>query len=210
MVPLVAAGSVVQVHPARIVVATGAAEAHGVLHGNDLPGVWLGRGAARLAGVHRVSPGERAVVVVTGDEGLEHLRTLSSGGRRIIAVVPAGLADRVPVGVQAVVDARVIRVAGHDVGHLGRGAQTAVATAGSPATPSCCRWAWPLATACSAWPCRANRSWVPAMSWSPAVLRSRPRRRAGPPREEKQTPPRIGMAHTLSPSMRGSCASART
>ena len=112
MVPLVAAGSVVQAHPKRIVVATGAAEVHGVLDGNDVPGVWLGRGAARLAGVHRVSPGERAVAVVTGDEGLDHLRTLRAVGVRIIAVVPAMLADRVPVGVQAVVDARVIRVEG--------------------------------------------------------------------------------------------------
>ena len=64
MVPLVADDAIVQVHPGRIIVATGAAEAHGVFDGNDVPGVWLGRGAARLAGVHHVAPGERAVVVV--------------------------------------------------------------------------------------------------------------------------------------------------
>ncbi len=28
-----------------------------VFPGNDLPGVWLGRGAARLAGVHGIAPG---------------------------------------------------------------------------------------------------------------------------------------------------------
>ncbi len=31
------------------IVATGAVESHGVFPGNDLPGVWLGRGAARMA-----------------------------------------------------------------------------------------------------------------------------------------------------------------
>ncbi|HEY6567339.1 MAG TPA: 2Fe-2S iron-sulfur cluster-binding protein, partial [Actinomycetota bacterium] len=112
MVPLVADDAIVQVHPGRIIVATGAAEAHGVFDGNDVPGVWLGRGAARLAGVHRVAPGERAVVVVTGDEGFEHLRTLRESGVRVIAVVPASLADRVPAGVQALVDAHVVRAEG--------------------------------------------------------------------------------------------------
>jgi sarcosine oxidase, subunit alpha len=113
MIALVADGAVVQVHPERVVVATGAAEAHGVFDGNDVPGVWLGRGAARLAGVHHISPGDRAVVVVTSDEGLEHLRTVREAGARVIAVVSASLADRVPAGVQSVIGATVERAEGN-------------------------------------------------------------------------------------------------
>ncbi|HVZ20744.1 MAG TPA: 2Fe-2S iron-sulfur cluster-binding protein, partial [Vicinamibacterales bacterium] len=37
--------------PGRVIVATGAVELHAVFPGSDLPGVWLGRGAARMAGV---------------------------------------------------------------------------------------------------------------------------------------------------------------
>ena len=51
------------VHPGSVIVATGAVEEHGVFAGNDLPGVFLARGAARLAGVHGVAPGRRVVLV---------------------------------------------------------------------------------------------------------------------------------------------------
>jgi sarcosine oxidase subunit alpha len=96
-VPLVGDGEVVHVHPRQVVVATGATEEHGVFPGNDLPGVMLGRAAAALAGVHGVRPGERAVVVVRTEEGLEHLRALVGAGVVIVATaVEAALADRVP------------------------------------------------------------------------------------------------------------------
>ena len=66
---------IVQVHPRRVVAATGGVEVHPVFPGNDLPGVMLGRAAAGL--VERgVMPGRRAVVVVGHDEGIEHLRSL--------------------------------------------------------------------------------------------------------------------------------------
>jgi len=98
-VPLVADRELVRVHPERVVVATGAAEIHPVFPGNDLPGVWLGRGAARMAGVHGVRPGDVAVVVAGTEEGLAHLETLRASGVRIAAVaVPTALADRVPEG----------------------------------------------------------------------------------------------------------------
>lgn len=45
------------VHCARTVVATGAVERHPVFPGNDLVGVWLGRGAARLASRHGLRAG---------------------------------------------------------------------------------------------------------------------------------------------------------
>lgn len=74
------------VHPQRIVVATGAVEEHGVFPGNDLPGVWLGRGAARLAGVHGVPPGRRVVVVGRGGEAEHHAETLRAAGAEVSLV----------------------------------------------------------------------------------------------------------------------------
>jgi sarcosine oxidase subunit alpha len=113
-VPLAADDELVRVHPGRVVVATGASEIHPVFPGNDLPGVWLGRGAARMAGVHGVRPGDVAVMVAATEEGLEHLSTLTASGVRIVAVaVPAGLADRVPPGTgELVVDGSVEEASG--------------------------------------------------------------------------------------------------
>jgi sarcosine oxidase subunit alpha len=71
------------IHPKRIVVATGAVEEHGVFPGNDLPGVWLGRGAARLAGVHGVLPGRRIVLVGGTAEADQHAQTLRQAGAAV-------------------------------------------------------------------------------------------------------------------------------
>jgi sarcosine oxidase subunit alpha len=108
-VPLVTAGELVLVHPERVVVATGAAEIHPVFPGNDLPGVWLGRGAARMAGVHGVRPGDVAVVAAGTAEAMGHVATLRDAGVRIAAVaLPAALAGDVPEGVgEVVVDGTV-------------------------------------------------------------------------------------------------------
>ena len=73
-------------------IACGGREIHRVFTGNDLPGVLLARGAARLAGVHGVQPGTRAVVWAEQPEALEHARTLAKAGVEIAAVVaPEGL-----------------------------------------------------------------------------------------------------------------------
>jgi sarcosine oxidase subunit alpha len=77
-------------HPARIIVATGAVEAHAAVRGNDLPGVWLARGAARLAGRHRLPIGRRFVFVGATEEAVEHLRTLEVSGARAVAVLFEG------------------------------------------------------------------------------------------------------------------------
>jgi len=74
------------VHPQEVVVATGAVELHGVFPGNDLPGVWLGRGAARLAGVHGVLPGKRVVLVGGTDEVEAHAETLRTAGADVTRV----------------------------------------------------------------------------------------------------------------------------
>ena len=96
-VPLAGDGELVHVHPSRVIVATGATEAHGVFSGNDLPGVMLGRAAAALAGVHGVRPGRRAVVVVRTEEAVHHLHTLVDAGVEVVATaVSTAMARRLP------------------------------------------------------------------------------------------------------------------
>jgi sarcosine oxidase subunit alpha len=113
LVPVVGSDELLEVEPGRIVVATGAADAHAIFPGNDLPGVWLGRGAARMAGVHGVAPGERAVVVTNSAEGLAHLATLRAAGVKIAeVVVPDALGDLIPVGLSVSRDARVVAAEG--------------------------------------------------------------------------------------------------
>ena len=68
MVALASPDQIVEVHPKRIVIATGGTEVHPVFPGNDLPGVMLGRGAAGLM-ARGVKPGQRAVVAVGHDGG---------------------------------------------------------------------------------------------------------------------------------------------
>lgn len=114
-VPLAGDGELVHVHPSRVIVATGATEAHAVFLGNDLPGVMLGRAAAALAGVHGVRPGKRTVVVVRTEEGLQHLQTLLDTGVEVIATAVSGaMADRLPdAGLgEVVVDGEVHEVRG--------------------------------------------------------------------------------------------------
>ena len=84
-VPLVGPEELVEVEAARVIVATGALEAHGVFPGNDLPGVWLARGAARLA-VHGVAPGARAVVVANTEDGSASAAALRGAGVEVIEV----------------------------------------------------------------------------------------------------------------------------
>lgn len=108
LVPVAAADALHQVHPRRIVLATGAVERHPVFPGNDLPGVWLGRGAARMTGVHGLPVGRRIVFAGETSESLEHLRTLMERGAEIAAaVVPDSLVSRVPAGVRTIVGGSV-------------------------------------------------------------------------------------------------------
>ena len=111
-VPVVGPKELLQVEPGRVVVATGALEAHGVFPGNDLPGVWLGRGAARMAGVHGVPIGEHAVVWAQTDEGLTHAATMLATGVDVTLLVPPDLAGRAPDGARALQGARVAAATG--------------------------------------------------------------------------------------------------
>jgi sarcosine oxidase subunit alpha len=111
-VPLVGPEELVEVEAERVVLATGALEAHAVFPGNDLPGVWLGRGAAILAARHGVRVGDRVVVATTTDEGLEHARTLAETGADVLVIGPASLVDGVPPGVRSLADTSVVAADG--------------------------------------------------------------------------------------------------
>ncbi|HWL90037.1 MAG TPA: 2Fe-2S iron-sulfur cluster-binding protein [Actinomycetota bacterium] len=114
MLALASREGLVQIHPTRVVVATGATEVHPVFPGNDLPGVMLGRAAAGLV-TRGVEPGRRVVMAVAHDEGIEHLEALLAGGVRIAAVImPRSLAGSVPDGVRTFVDAEVLRAEGKE------------------------------------------------------------------------------------------------
>lgn len=142
LVPIVGAELLHLVHPAHVVVATGAVERHAVFPGSDLPGVFLARGAARLAGVHGLSPGRRIVLVAAHAEGMDHFDTLRAHAARdparasdcqVVAVIaPGALAVRVPAGVEVLHDGAVVAA-------LGRGAVRAVVveTAGGRRTIAC-------------------------------------------------------------------------
>ena len=119
LVPVVGEDLLHLVHAQRIVVATGAVERHAVFPGNDLPGVWLGRGASRLVGVHGLTPGRAIVVVTNTVEGLEHLDLLrqhasrQSGCQVVAALVSGALAGRVAPGVDVIVDGTVVEALGN-------------------------------------------------------------------------------------------------
>src|SRR5258705_11854875 len=102
-----------QIRPARIVVATGAVERHAVFAGGDLIGVWLGRGAARLAGAHRVSVGGAVVFAGETDESLGHLRPLLEQGTTVkAALLPQRLAASAPEGVPIISGGTVVAARG--------------------------------------------------------------------------------------------------
>ena len=84
-VPLVGPDELVEVEADRVIVATGALEAHGVFPGNDLPGVWLARGAARMA-AGGVLPGERVVVVANTDDGAASAAVIREAGADVTVV----------------------------------------------------------------------------------------------------------------------------
>jgi len=84
-VPLVGPEELVEVEAERVIVATGALEAHGVFPGNDLPGVWLARGAARIAAGGAL-PGERVVVVVNTEDGETSAAVIRASGADVTVV----------------------------------------------------------------------------------------------------------------------------
>ena len=113
LVPIVAADALHLVLPKRVIVATGAAERHGVFKGNDLPGVWLARGAVLAGARFGLALGRTAVVAVETEAGLESLDAIQRAGVAVSAVLaPAQLASRVGAGVSVMPDSRVVEAEG--------------------------------------------------------------------------------------------------
>jgi sarcosine oxidase, subunit alpha len=73
----------------HIIIATGTSEYLTVFKNNDLPGIFLGRGALRLLGLYGVSPGRRTVIVTNNDSGLALARSLIEAGQKLAAFVDA-------------------------------------------------------------------------------------------------------------------------
>jgi sarcosine oxidase, subunit alpha len=84
-IPLVGPDELVDVTANRVIVATGSLEAHGVFPGNDLPGVWLARGAARMAAAG-VPLGDRVVVVANTDDAAASVQMLRATGADVTVV----------------------------------------------------------------------------------------------------------------------------
>jgi sarcosine oxidase subunit alpha len=127
-----------RVRAARCVVATGSVPQPLAFRGNDLPGVMLCQGAARLAALYAVRPGHRAVVATVCDEGLEAATALSDAGVEVVAVVdsrPAasGVAARRldARGIEIVSGAAVVEAHGRGAVHA-----VSVAPLGAHGVPS--------------------------------------------------------------------------
>jgi sarcosine oxidase subunit alpha len=93
-VPVIGPDLLLMVHPAAIVVATGAHEQNVVFGGNEIPNVFLGRGAARLSASNGIKVGSAAVVLGGTHEAAAHAAALRAQGTAIAAVVlPDGADD---------------------------------------------------------------------------------------------------------------------
>jgi sarcosine oxidase subunit alpha len=113
LAPVIAPDLLHLFHPQRIVVATGAVEHHPVFSGSDLPGVFLGRAAARLAGIHGVPPAASVVFAGASQESVEHVLTLRRSSVRVLAaLVPQRLAGLLPPDVPAIAPGAIVGARG--------------------------------------------------------------------------------------------------
>ena len=110
-VPVNARDHVRLVWPQRVVVATGAVDRHPVFANNDLPGIWLSRGAVRLAAVHGLQPGKRAVVVGDTAETLVLIEALQRVDVEIAAVITQSKETIAAAGMETL-EGRVVRAVG--------------------------------------------------------------------------------------------------
>jgi sarcosine oxidase subunit alpha len=84
-----------------VVFATGVIEQPAVFRNNDLPGVMLASGAARLLSRYRVAPGREVVMVVANLEGYAACLDLHAHGVRIAAIVDLRASPGADEAVQA-------------------------------------------------------------------------------------------------------------
>jgi sarcosine oxidase subunit alpha len=79
----------IRVRARRTVLATGAAERPALFDANDRPGIMLASGILRLAHLHGVRAGERAIVVTDDDHGWRQASELAAAGIKVVAIVDA-------------------------------------------------------------------------------------------------------------------------
>ena len=126
-------------------VATGAFEQNIVFAGNEVPGVFLGRGAARLSAAHGIRVGDNAVVLGGTHEAPAHTAALREQGTAIEAVVlPARRRRRRASGARASCAAPCRR-----------------RTGARPSTPSRSRWQEAAPSASRATCSRSPRGFTP-------------------------------------------------
>lgn len=110
VVPVVAGSRLLEVHPTRMVAATGSYDVPALFPGNDKPGVVLADGVSKLLWVDRVVPWERAVVLTDCERGADLARQLEKAGVEVVAVVDQsgiGAAGHHPRGLRgSVISAR--------------------------------------------------------------------------------------------------------
>ncbi len=99
----------VRVRARRIVLATGAAERPALFDANDRPGIMLASGILRLAHLHGVRAGRRAIVIGDDDHGWRQAAELMAAGIEVAAVIDARTAPAEPA------EAAALRSAGADV-----------------------------------------------------------------------------------------------
>ncbi len=76
-----------KVRARQVVVCTGGRQQPFLFHNNDLPGIFLGRGVQRLARLHGLRAGRRAVVLTDNDQGASLAQQLTALGIEVAAVV---------------------------------------------------------------------------------------------------------------------------
>ncbi|OYW66372.1 MAG: aminomethyltransferase [Hydrogenophilales bacterium 16-64-46] len=105
-VPLVERGRITKMRARALVVAAGAFEQPAVFRNNDLPGVMLASGAARLIRCYAVRPAQRVVVLAANADAYAALATYAEAGIEVAAVVD--LREAVPPQQAALATARGI------------------------------------------------------------------------------------------------------
>jgi sarcosine oxidase subunit alpha len=76
-----------KVRAQQIIVCTGGRQRPFVFHNNDLPGIFLGDGVLRLARLHGVTAGRRAVIYTDNDSGSHLAAQLAALGMEVVALV---------------------------------------------------------------------------------------------------------------------------
>jgi sarcosine oxidase subunit alpha len=123
-----AEGRMLLVRPRSLVVANGGAEPPPPFGNNDLPGIFAGRGLARLIHRYRAAPGSRAVILGTGADAVALADLLAREGVEVAGLV----GPEAPCGAHRRLGDEVIQAKGHR-----RIGQVAIRTGGGKVEVDC-------------------------------------------------------------------------